>query len=135
VDKKRTRDSEFRDKVLTAYGNRCALCGLKLHLGLTPFAVGVEAAHIHWFSHGGPDAVNNGVALCAFHHKAFDLGAFTIEEDLVVSVSEEVNGDGADVLLRREPLRLAEAARKEDRPARGFLEWHWDQVFHGRPRT
>jgi putative restriction endonuclease len=97
---KRARDPAFRDRVLTAYGNRCALCGVKLHLGLTSYAVGVEAAHIRWFAYDGPDSVTNGVALCAFHHKAFDLGAFTVEEDLSVSVSEEVNGDCPDVLLK-----------------------------------
>jgi putative restriction endonuclease len=58
--KKRARDPEFRDRVLTAYGNRCALCGVKLHLGLTPFAVGVEAAHIRWFAYDGPTASQTG---------------------------------------------------------------------------
>jgi putative restriction endonuclease len=133
--KKRARDPDFRDRVLTAYGNRCTLCGVKLHLGLTPFAIGVEAAHVRWFAYDGPDSVTNGVALCAFHHKAFDLGAFTIEEDLAVSVSEEVNGDGADVLLKREPLRIAPTACKEDRPMPEYLAWHREQVFRGRART
>jgi putative restriction endonuclease len=133
--KKRARDPGFRDSVLTAYGNRCALCGVKLHLRFSPFAVGVEAAHVRWFAYEGPDAVTNGVALCAFHHKAFDLGAFTIEEDLAVSVSEEVNGDGADVLLKKEPLRIAPTACKEDRPMPEHLAWHREQVFRGRART
>lgn len=131
--KKRARDPNFRDRVLIAYGNRCALCGLKVHIGLD--IVGVEAAHVRWFAYDGPDHVTNGVALCAFHHKAFDLGAFTIEEDLAVSISEEVNGDGADVLLKREPLRIAATACKEDRPMREHLAWHREQVFRGRVRT
>ena len=114
--KKKVRDAAFRDRVLKAYGNRCVLCGVKLHLGLTPFAVGVEAAHIRWFAYDGPDHVTNGLALCAFHHKAFDLGAFTVEDDLAVSVSEEVNGDGEDVLLKREPLTVGSPACKDDRP-------------------
>ena len=131
--KKRARDPNFRDRVLIAYGNRCALCGLKLHIGLD--IVGVEAAHVRWFAYDGPDSVTNGVALCAFHHKAFDLGAFTIEEDLAVSVSEEVNGDGADVLLKRDSLRIATTACKEDRPMPEHLAWHREQVFRGRART
>jgi putative restriction endonuclease len=133
--KKRSRDPTFRDRVLTAYGNRCALCGLKLHLGLTPFAVGVEAAHVRWFAYDGPDSITNGVAFCAFHHKAFDLGAFAIEDDLTVLVSEEVNGDGHDVLLKREPLRIMPTACGEDRPLPDHLAWHRDQVFRGRART
>jgi putative restriction endonuclease len=132
---RKSRDPEFRDRVLMAYGNRCALCGVKLHLGLTPFAVGVEAAHIQWFAYDGPDDVTNGVALCAFHHKAFDLGAFTLEDDLAVSVSHELHGDGADVLLKPEPLRVGWPPCKEDRPASEFLAWHRTEVFRGRARS
>lgn len=133
--KKKARDTAFRDRVLVAYGNRCALCGVKLHLGLTPFAVGVEAAHIRWFAYDGPDHVTNGLALCAFHHKAFDLGAFTVEDNLAVSVSDEVHGDGEDVLLKMEPLKVGAPACKEDRPKSEFLAWHREQVFRGRART
>jgi putative restriction endonuclease len=81
------------------------------------------------------DHVTNGIALCAFHHKAFDLGAFTVEADLSVSVSEQVNGDGADVLLKGEPLRIGATAHRDDRPAAVHLAWHRDQVFKGRART
>ncbi len=83
----------------------------------------------------GPDSVNNGVALCAFHHKAFDLGAFTVEDDLSVSVSEEVNGDGEDVLLKRTQLWLGRTACEEDRPMPEHLAWHRQQVFRGRARS
>ncbi len=51
--------------MLRAYGNRCALCGVQLHLGLSPFALAVEAAHIRWVAYDGPGSVSNGVALCA----------------------------------------------------------------------
>lgn len=132
---KKVRGTAFRDSVLIAYGNRCALCRVKLHLGLTPFAIGIEAAHIRWFAYDGPDHVTNGLALCAFHHKAFDLGAFTVEDDLAVSVSEEVNGDGEDVLLKKEPLNVGLPACKEDRPNQVFLAWHREQVFRGRARS
>jgi putative restriction endonuclease len=132
---KRARDPGFRDRVLTAYGNRCALCGVKLHLGLTPFALGVEAAHIRWFNFDGPDSVSNGVALCAFHHKALDLGAFTVKKDLTVLVSAEVNGDGEDVLLKKQALRLREPACEEDCPGEEYLAWHFEQVFRGRARS
>jgi putative restriction endonuclease len=42
---------------------------------------GLEAAHIKWFQAKGPDIEANGLALCALHHKVFDLGAFTILPD------------------------------------------------------
>jgi putative restriction endonuclease len=129
---KRRRDPDFRSRVLQAYGNRCALCRVKLHVGLVP--LGLEAAHIRWFQFDGPDEMTNGLSLCAFHHKAFDLGAFTAEPDGRVLVSEEVNGDGQDVLLSGKPLSLEPTACKEDRPKAEFLEWHRSQVFRGRPR-
>lgn len=116
-------------------GNRCALCRVKLHVGLSPVAVGIEAAHIRWFAFAGPDAETNGLALCAFHHKAFDLGAFTVAEDGRVLVSAEVNGDGADVLLRPGPLAIAPAVCAEDRPAVAHLAWHRAEAFRGRVRS
>ena len=41
---------------------------------------GWEAAHIQWHSHGGPDQVANGLALCTFHHGAFDRGAIGLDK-------------------------------------------------------
>jgi putative restriction endonuclease len=49
----------------------------------------VETAHVRWFQFDGPDEVANAVCLGAFHHKAFDLGAFTADPDGRVLVSEE----------------------------------------------
>src|SRR5262249_51399440 len=129
---KRRRDPDFRGRVLQAYGNRCALCRVKLHVGLAP--LGLEAAHIRWVQFDGPDEVQNGVSLCAFHHKAFDGGAVPRERDGGVRVPEELNGDGEDVLLSGKPLVLEQAACKEDRPKPEFLQWHREQVFRGRPR-
>jgi HNH endonuclease len=45
---------------------------------LGKISVGIEAAHVKWFSHGGPDVVANGLSLCSLHHKAFDLRAIAI---------------------------------------------------------
>ena len=48
----------------------CCVCGFSLRLvdGL----IGVDAAHIQWHSHGGPDEVPNGLALCALYHRLLD---------------------------------------------------------------
>jgi putative restriction endonuclease len=54
-----------------------------------PFAL--DAAHIRWHQAGGPDIEGNGLALCALHHKTFDLGAFTVRE-AVVLVSDTAHG-------------------------------------------
>jgi putative restriction endonuclease len=59
----RRRDMAFRAAVLEAYLAECCVCGFSLRLvdGL----IAVDAAHIRWHAHGGPDEVPNGLALCA----------------------------------------------------------------------
>lgn len=34
--------------------------------------------HIKWPQYGGPDGVNNGLALCSLQGRLFDAGAFTL---------------------------------------------------------
>jgi putative restriction endonuclease len=73
---RRKRDPGFRHRVLKAYEYRCAVCGFDVRLGSVSIAL--DAAHIRWHQAGGPDEETNGLALCALHHKTFDLGAFTV---------------------------------------------------------
>ena len=61
------RDRTFRDVVLQAYKNRCAICALDVQVDGKP--IGIEAAHIKWHSAKGPAQVGNGMALCVLHHK------------------------------------------------------------------
>lgn len=117
---------------MTGYGDQCALCGVRMLLLRIP--LGLEAAHIQWFAFDGPDEVTNGIALCALHHKAFDLGAFTVDPDGKVLVSEHLTGDGTDVLLGGTSLTLKETKVKTDRPDRGHLDWHREKVFKGRAK-
>jgi putative restriction endonuclease len=67
--KPRVRDSKFRQRILTAYEYRCAVCGLDIRLGSVSIAL--DAAHIRWHQADGPDEENNGFALCVLHHKTF----------------------------------------------------------------
>ena len=66
------------------------MCGFDVKLGTIPIAL--EAAHIKWKSHGGPNQAVNGLALCILHHKLFDLGAFTLSKQLQILVSDDVHG-------------------------------------------
>nr|WP_276357045.1 HNH endonuclease [Cohnella sp. YIM B05605] len=61
------RDLEFRNKILRAYEFSCAICEFNVRLGHNLIAV--DAAHIQWHQAGGPDSKENGIALCALHHK------------------------------------------------------------------
>lgn len=79
--KRRYREHDFRSRVLSAYSHRCAMCGIQLRL--------VEAAHIlPVAAQHSTDETNNGVALCAIHHKAFDANLVSFDEDFEIQVSE-----------------------------------------------
>jgi putative restriction endonuclease len=84
------RDPQFRQRVLTAYEYRCAVCGFDVRLGSVSIAL--DAAHIRWHQAKGPDQENNGLALCVLHHKTFDLGAFTVNREGVLLVSDQAHG-------------------------------------------
>lgn len=130
----RRRDPTFRMRVLTAYEYKCAVCAFDLRLGNTQ--VGLEAAHIMWHQAGGPDTESNGLALCVLHHKLFDLGVFTLSEQLVVTLSDLAHGNqrfdeyilafhGREIRMPQNPMAA---------PDQTFLNWHRRQVFKGRPR-
>lgn len=123
------RDPRFRERILEAYEHRCAVCGFDLRLGNVLIAL--EAAHIMWHQAGGPDTDDNGVALCALHHKIFDHGAFTIDGQYRILVSEKVHGVVAleDALLRHHGRGLRLPPRAERAPAAAHLKWHHREVF------
>lgn len=77
------RDSDFRERVLTAYQHRCAMCGLQLKL--------LDAAHILPVEH--PDSTDqtcNGVALCALHHRAFDRALVTFDVEFRTHLDDDL---------------------------------------------
>ncbi len=128
------RNRRFREEVLIAYERRCAVCGFDLRLD--DDLLGLEAAHIRWHSHGGPDHVTNGLALCTFHHGAFDRGAIGLEQRATgagyrVVVSRSVNGESAarDWLwdYHGESLRPPQSSAEE--PDGTYVAWHAKQVF------
>lgn len=132
----RSRDPRFRDGVLRAYGECCAVCGVGMRFARTAIVIGVEAAHIMWFQAGGPDDVSNGLALCALHHKAFDLGAFTLDSDGRILISADVCGVGVEDAIGRYHNRpIRPRAGDGGMPTDRYLKWHRDQVFRGDARA
>ena len=125
------RDPRFRERVLLAYGFRCAVCGFDARL--RDALLGVEAAHIQWHQAGGPSRTENGLALCSLHHKLFDRGAITLTPERRLEVSQLVNGGPAtDALVTR--FHGDEIALPPDPaavPAPAFIEWHREEVFRG----
>lgn len=132
--RRRSRDPAFRGLVLTAYEHRCAVCGFELRLGRHD--LGLEAAHIMWYQAGGPDVVQNGLALCVLHHKLFDRGAFTLAGDGMVQVSELVHGGSRfeEYLLRFHGGFIREPQSSRYLPESRYVDWHRKEVFRGRAR-
>ena len=123
---------------MAAYERNCAVCGFDLRL--EDDLLGLEAAHIRWHSHGGPDHVTNGLALCTFHHGAFDRGAIGLKESTKgsgyrVIVSPLVNGESAARDWLRDydgkSLRLAQSGAQV--PDAAYVAWHAKQVFRAVP--
>ena len=124
------RDPKFRERVLRAYEHRCCVCGFDLRIGQT--TAGLEAAHIKWFQAKGPDVESNGLALCALHHKIFDLGAFTILPDtysLVFSQHVVASEASRHMLLGFHGAGLIMPQSKDYYPLAEFLHWHEKEVF------
>lgn len=134
VSGKRRRDPRFREEILRIYERRCAVCGYDGKLGTADLAI--EAAHIKWHAAGGPDAPDNGLALCSFHHVALDRGALSLDDGLRILVSQHAHGHTqTEALLLRfagEPLRLPQRGAPVPHPP--YLGWHRAQVFRGPAR-
>jgi len=93
----RYRAASFRHDVLKAYDYRCAVSGFQITLGGTP--IGCEAAHIQTHALGGPDTVDNGLALEPTLHTLFDRGIWSLSDDRRILVSQEFSG--SDIGLER----------------------------------
>lgn len=82
--RQRLHQTTFRERVLAAYKEQCALCKLK-HVEL------LDAAHIIPDSaEGGEPTVSNGLSLCKLHHAAFDSFFLGIRPDYVIQVRSDV---------------------------------------------
>lgn len=132
----RRRDPLFRQQVLVAYEQRCAMCGYDGRLGGE--AVGLDAAHVRWWAYEGPDTIDNGLCLCSFHHKLLDRGVMGVDEEHRVTVSEHfvASGTSAEVLvfdLLGRPIR--EPQRGKPALADDHLAWHLTEVFRGPSRV
>ena len=121
------RDRIFRKVVLGAYGSRCAFTGLKLINGRG--RAEVEAAHIRPVEARGPDFVGNGLALSGTVHWMFDRGLISLDDDLKILVSRQLNDrQGVDAMLLPGGYAL-HPLHSRDRPHPRFLRWHRDYCF------
>jgi putative restriction endonuclease len=124
--RRRLHQVAFRERVIRAYAERCALCRLR-HQEL------LDAAHITPDSDAeGEPVVSNGVALCKLHHAAFDRFFFAIRPDYVIEVRPSVlrESDGPMLVVGLQQIngQLIHLPRHAiDLPDRARLERRYEQ--------
>ena len=123
------RDPNFRREVLRAYNYQCAVCGYDLRMD--EISVGLEAAHIQWKQFHGPCTVNNGLALCSIHHKAFDRGIWGLDSNFNVLLTEGLNGGECvdNLFFNYENKKINLPRREIDIPKNDFIIWHKREVL------
>ena len=129
-----SRDPKFRKKVLKAYGDKCAVCGLDVKFLDKPVAL--EACHIKWHRRRGPNTESNGLALCSLHHTLFDRGVFKLAAKGNILVSDAACGSKGfkESLLDFHGKKINFPQSPSYYPEAEFIQWHTEWVFKGKPR-
>lgn len=122
---RKVRDAAFRNHVLDAYDSRCAVTGLRMVNG--GGKAEAQAAHIWSVADGGPDIVQNGIALSATAHWLFDRHLISLDDECRLLISH--NKVPAD-LIRLFP----EPGERVRLPADPRLHPHRDYVARHRAR-
>jgi len=124
----RLHQRSFREKVLEAYQTQCALCRLR-HSEL------LDAAHIIPDSEPeGEPKVSNGIALCKFHHSAYDSLILAINPDFIVQIRDDVLVEKDGPMLQH-GLKALHSSRiilprsQSQWPDRGLLEIRYGQFM------
>jgi putative restriction endonuclease len=119
--KVRIHQQAFRERVISAYQQQCALCGLK-HDEL------LDAAHIVADSDpAGDPVVANGIALCKLHHAAFDRYFLSVRSDYIIQIRKDVLLESDGPMLKHglqglHDKQIYVPLKMSHRPNREFLE-------------
>lgn len=120
VVQRRLHQAKFRNAILDAYRNRCAVCVLRIRPLL-------DAAHVTPDHDPTPTLiVQDGIALCATHHRAFDARILGYDANYTIRVElpHGLNaGEGEKrMLLSYDRARLMVPTQEHLRP-RVLDEW------------
>lgn len=126
IAKSRRGQALFRQTVLSAYRNQCALTGLAQPQLLV-------ASHIVPWSEDPSMRLNprNGIALNALHDKAFDRGLITFDDDLRLQISPALEADDSEFAKFAFQTRAGTRLVVPDKfaPNQTALEHHRKYVF------
>lgn len=121
----RRGQQDFRMAVRERYDDTCLLCDVS-DPGL------LQAGHIlSWSDHEAPRGdPSNGILLCYTHHRAFDLGLFTITSEYEVRV--QPGYDPRSEFLQETVIALddTELSFPQDPPATEYLRGHNEHEIH-----
>lgn len=120
------RNAQIVERLKEAYQNRCAICGLQLHIGGGKFYS--EATHIIPLGapHHGPDIPENMIPLCPNHHKQFNSGSISIKPDQSVHLRLP---DGR--IVRADPPTATFYHPADTPVGTNFLRWHYERSMAG----
>ena len=119
--RQRIHQAAFRERVINAYREQCALCRLR-HTEL------LDAAHILPDSDPeGEPVVPNGISLCKLHHAAFDRFFLSIRPDYTIEIRQDVMHESDGPMLRHglqgmQGQRIQLPTRANLRPDRDLLD-------------
>lgn len=119
---RKIRDANFRLAVCRAYDNRCAVTGLKIVNGGGRSEV--QAAHIVPVASGGPDIVQNGIALSATAHWLFDRHLISLGDDYRLLVSHNKVPLELQRLFAPQANRILLPTDRRQWPNLGFVAAH-----------
>lgn len=118
---RRLHQATFRQRVLRAYAQRCAICQLRRTELL-------EAAHILPDRHPlGEPVVSNGLALCNLHHAAFDHYIIGVRPDFIIEVRQDILEEVDGPMLKHglqeiNETRIHVPREKSQQPDRDHLD-------------
>jgi len=122
---RKIRDASFRRQVCRAYQDTCAVTGLRIING--GGKAEVQAAHLKPVAAGGPDIVQNGVALSATVHWLFDRHLISIDTDYRLLVAHNRVPSELQSLFEQQRNRIRLPNNRRFWPHPAFLQHHVDQ--------
>ena len=119
---RKVRDANFRRHVCDAYDNTCAVTRLRMINGGGKSEA--QAAHIWSVADGGPDVVQNGLALCATAHWLFDRHLISLTDEYGLLVSHNRVPSELRELFRDHLQRIHLPANRASWPHLAYVRRH-----------
>lgn len=117
-----TRDTAFREPLLSQYQRRCAVSGIAL---ATQTIAEVQASHVVGLGRGGAEEPRNGFTLTGTLHWAFDKGLFGVSDTRRVIVPQRVRSMPENAwLVQFHDKPILEARKPALRTAPEAFAWH-----------